>query len=52
MKKMGVAYKIGVVISFLAVSGIAESITGHGSMGISITLFVVGLVMCLTEYIK
>lgn len=52
MKKMGTLYKFGVVIAFLALSGIAEAITGHGSMGISITLFVAGLVMCLTEYIK
>ena len=52
MKKMGTFYKVGAVLSFLALSGIAEAITGHGSMGISVTLFVAGLVMCLTEYIK
>ena len=52
MKKMGTLYKIGAVLSFLALSGIAEAITGHGSIGISITLFVAGLVMCLTEYLR
>ena len=52
MKKMGIAYKTGAILAFLALSGIAESVTGHGSMGISITLFVVGLVMCLSEYIR
>lgn len=51
-KKMGIGYKVGVILSFLAISGVAESITGHGSMGISITLFVVGLVMCLSEYLR
>ena len=52
MNKTGIGYKFGVILSFLALSGIAESITGHGSIGISITLFVVGLVLCLTEYIR
>lgn len=51
-RKMGFVYKIGAILAFLAISGVAESITGHGSMGISITLFAVGLVMCLSEYIK
>ena len=52
MRKMGIGYKFGVVLSFLAISGIAEAVTGHGSMGISITLFVVGIVLCLAEYIR
>ena len=52
MKKMGVAYKVGVILSFLSMSGIAEAITGHGELNISIILFVAGLFLCMTGYIK
>ena len=52
MKKMGILYKVGVVTSFLALSGIAEAFTEHGNMSISIILFIAGFLMCLTEYIK
>ena len=51
-KKMGIAYKIGVVVSFLSVAGIAEAITGRGDGSTSTVLFIVGLLLCLIDYIK
>lgn len=45
-------YNIGVVISFLSLAGVAEAITGRGDYTISSILLAVGLVMCLTGYIK
>lgn len=45
-------YDIGVVISFLALAGVAESITGRGDYSFSIGLLIVGFVMCLTGYVK
>lgn len=51
MKKLGVIYKIGVIVSFLSLAGIAESITGRGDTIISIILLCVGFLCCLTEYI-
>ena len=51
-KKMGFVYKIGVITSFLALAGIAESITGRGDTTISGILFGIGIVCCLTDYIK
>lgn len=52
MKKLGVIYKVGVILSFLAFAGIAESITGKGDTTISIILLSVGFLCCLTEYVK
>lgn len=51
MKKLGVIYKFGVVLSFLALAGVAESITGRGDTIISIILLLVGFLCCLTEYL-
>ena len=51
-KKTGVCYKVGVILSFLAVSGIAEAVTGRGDIGMSVMFLVVGIVLCLTEYIR
>ena len=45
-------YNIGVVISFLALAGVAEAITGRGDYTISIGILIVGFVMCLTGYVK
>lgn len=46
----GKLYGIGVIISFLALAGVAESITGRGDYSISIGLLIVGFVMCLMGY--
>ena len=45
-------YNAGVVIAFLGISGIAESVTGHGSGTASAIFFTIGLVMCLVGYVK
>lgn len=53
MKKIcNVLYNTGVVISFLALAGVAEAITGRGDQHISIALLVVGFLMCLFGYVK
>ena len=45
-------YCIGVIISFLALAGVAEAITGRGDYTISSILFGIGVVMCLAGYMK
>lgn len=45
-------HSLGVVVAFLGLSGIAESITGHGSGIISCWIFAAGLIMCLSWYVK
>lgn len=45
-------YKFGVVLSFLAMAGVAEGITGRGDTGISMVLMIVGFLMCLVGYVK
>ncbi len=52
MKLRGVCYKIGVIAAFLGASGIAESITGHGSGTASAIWFAAGVVLCLFGYVK
>ena len=53
MKKiLNVIYGIGVCISFLALAGVAEAITGRGDQNISIALLIVGFLLCLFGYIK
>lgn len=53
MKKIcNALYNTGVVISFLALAGVAEAITGRGDYLISSFLFGIGLVLCLAGYIK
>lgn len=52
MKKLNVFTKIGAVISFLAISGIAEAITGRGDRDISVVLFVVGFLIALMGYVE
>lgn len=45
-------YNIGVVISFLALAGVAEAITGRGDYIISTAILGVGIIMCLAGYVK
>ena len=45
-------YNAGVIVAFLGISGIAESVTGHGSGTASTLFFVIGLIMCLAGYVK
>lgn len=45
-------YRIGVIVAFLGASGIAESITGHGSGMASAIWFAAGVVLCLFGYVK
>lgn len=53
MKKIcNALYNTGVVISFLALAGVAEAITGRGDQHISIALLIVGFLLCLFGYIK
>lgn len=47
-----VIYRVGVVISFLAIAGVAEAITGSGDHTISYMLFGLGVVLCLVGYTK
>lgn len=51
-KEMGFLYKFGAILSFLSLAGLAEAITGRGDTTISGIMFGVGLLCCLTEYIK
>lgn len=53
MKKLlNISYRVGVVISFLALAGVAEAITGRGDQNISIALLIVGFLLCLFGYVK
>ena len=53
MKKIcNALYSIGVILSFLALGGVAESITGRGDQNISIALLIVGFLLCLFGYVK
>ena len=53
MKKiLNAVYGIGVCISFLALAGTAEAITGRGDQNISIALLIVGILLCLFGYVK
>lgn len=53
MKKIcNALYSTGVVLSFLALAGVAEAITGRGDQNISITLLIIGFLLCLFGYIK
>lgn len=53
MKKiLNAVYGIGVCISFLAIAGVAEAITGRGDQNISIALLIVGFLLCLFGYVK
>lgn len=53
MKKIcNALYNTGVVISFLALAGVAEAITGRGDQNISIALLIVGILLCLFGYVK
>lgn len=45
-------YYLGVVVTFLGVAGIAEAITGHGSVMASAVIMSAGIGMVLTGYIK
>ena len=40
-------YKLGVILFFLAIAGVAEGITGRGDTYISIGLMIVGFLMAL-----
>lgn len=53
MKKIcNVLYNTGVVISFMALAGVAEAMTGRGDKNISTILLIVGLILCLFGYVK
>lgn len=53
MKKiLNTVYGIGVCISFLALAGVAEAITGRGDYTISYLFFGLGVVLCLVGYTK
>lgn len=53
MKKIcNVLYNTGVVISFMALAGVAEAITGRGDHHISIALLIIGFSFCLFGYVK
>ena len=43
-------YYGGVVLSFLALAGVAESITGRGDRNISIVLLIIGFLCALVGY--
>ena len=43
---------IGAVITFLALAGLGESFTGHGSTFWSIVWLVIGIAMVLVGYMK
>lgn len=45
-------YKFGVILSFLAMAGVAEGITGRGDTNISLVLLIIGFLMCLVGYVK
>lgn len=44
-------YGLGVFISFLAMAGFAESITGRGSRTASIVMFIIGFLCALVGYV-
>jgi hypothetical protein len=52
MKIRKYSYRIGVIVAFLGVSGIAEAITGQGSGMASAAWFAAGVVLCLFGYVK
>lgn len=45
-------YYVGVVLTFLAMAGLGESFTGHGSTFWAIVWLVVGFAMVLQGYVK
>lgn len=45
-------YYLGVITTFLAMAGMAEAVTGHGSYGAAVIWLVIGLVMVLMGYAK
>lgn len=45
-------HKLGVIVAFLGISGIAEAITGQGSGTASLIFFITGLIMCTMGYTK
>ena len=50
--KMDTIYKLGVVITLLGLAGIAEAITGRGSILVSAAVFGIGFGMILKGYMK
>lgn len=51
-KTRDTVYKVGVIISFLAICGFTEALTGDGSQMASIVWFAIGLILCLIGYVK
>lgn len=45
-------YYLGVITTFLALAGMAEAVTGHGSYTGAVVWLVIGIAMVLTGYIK
>lgn len=44
-------YYLGVIITFLALAGMAEAITGNGSYTAGVIWFIIGMILSLTGYI-
>lgn len=44
-------YRFGIVVTILGLAGIAEAITGHGSIIISGAVFAVGFGICLDVFL-
>lgn len=49
---MNTIYKLGVIITLLGLAGIAEAITGRGSILVSVAVFGIGFGMILKGYMK
>lgn len=45
-------YYLGVITTFLALAGMADAVTGHGSYGASVVWFIIGFIMVLLGYAK
>ena len=52
MHKRDGVYYIGVIVTLLGIAGIAEAITGRGSIMIAAGTFAVGFVCVLVGYTK
>lgn len=52
MHKRDGVYYIGVIVTFLGIAGIAEAVTGRGSILVAASTFAVGFVCVLAGYMK
>lgn len=51
MRKLNVFTKIGIILAFLAMSGVAEAVTGRGDINISLALLIIGFLVSLFGYV-